>query len=179
MHFLSLLRKGFNRIAAPAASWLAGAGVLALVAMMFIVTFDVVLRYFFNDPTVWAGEIASFLTISVVFLGLAQNIRFNDHIRIDVFTSLLPTRARLFLDVAAYAVAVVFSLVLFMGCWDRFANFWMRHTVSDSPAMIPLWIPMVPVVLGAAVFGLASVAGFFLRCHQFLSREAVGLAKPE
>ena len=83
MPVLSALRSVLNRTTAPATLGLAGAGVVALVAMMAIVTFDVVLRYFFNDPTVWAGEVASFLTISVVFLGLGQNIRQDDHIRIE------------------------------------------------------------------------------------------------
>ena len=173
MHVLSALRNVLTGITAPAASALAGAGGLALVAMMVIVTFDVILRYFFNDPTVWAGEVASFLTIAVVFLGLAQNIRLGDHIRIDVFTNLLSARLQLFLDVIAHAVGIVFSVVLFMGCWVRFDNFWVRQTVSDSPIMIPLWIPMLPVLVGAAVFCLAVVGGFVMRFHEFLSSDPV------
>ena len=173
MHALSAVRNALNGIVALAASGLAGAGVLSLVAMMAIVTFDVILRYFFNDPTVWAGEVASFLTVAVVFLGLAQNIRLGDHIRIDVFTSLLSARSRLFLDVIAHAVGIVFSVVLLMGCWVRFDNFWDRQTVSDSPIMIPLWIPMLPVLVGAAVFCLALVGGFVMRFHELLGGDPV------
>lgn len=169
MHVLSALRDVLTGIAAPAASALAGAGVLALLAMMVVITFDVILRYFFNDPTVWAGEVASFLTIAVVFLGLAQNIRLGDHIRIDAFTNLLSARVRLFLDVFAHAVGIVFAVVLLMSCWARFDSFWTRQTVGDSPIMIPLWIPMLPVLVGAAVFLLAVVAGFVVRLHEFLS----------
>lgn len=163
-----------KRIAASAAYGLAGAGVAALVAMMAIVTYDVVLRYFFNDPTVWAGEVASFLTIAVVFLGLAQNMRQGDHIRIDVFTKLLSARTQLVLDVVAHGIAIVFSVVLFMGCWVRFDNFWARHTTSDSPLMIPLWIPMLPVLAGAAVFCLAALSGFAVRFHALLSGDPAG-----
>ena len=169
MQFLSNLRTVTNKISAPVGYGLAGAGVLFLVAMMLIVTFDVILRYFFNAPTVWAGEVASFLTISVVFLGLAQNIRYDDHIRIDVFTNLMPSRTRLFFDVFAHAVAIVFSVALLVACWSRFDNFWVRQTVSDSPIMIPLWIPMVPVLIGAAGFCLAAIAGFFARTHALLT----------
>ena len=169
MPVLSALRSVLKGTAAPATVGLAGAGVVALVAMMAIVTFDVILRYFFNDPTVWAGEVASFLTIWVVFFGLGQNMRQGDHIRIDVITNLLSRRMRLVLDVFAHAIAIVFSVVLFMGCWVRFDNFWARRTVSDSPIMIPLWIPMLPVLVGAAVFGLAAVSGFVVRFHALLS----------
>jgi len=178
MHFLSTLRNVLNKIAAPAAYGLAGAGVLCLVAMMVIVTFDVILRYFFNDPTVWAGEVASFLTIAVVFLGLAQNMRLGDHIRIDVFTNLLSARTRLFLDVIAHAIAIVFTVVLFLGCWTRFDNFWVRQTVSDSPLMIPLWLPMLPVLAGAAVFCLAAVGGFVMRFHALLGGDPIGPRNP-
>ena len=169
MPVLSALRSVLKKAAAPATVGLAGAGVVALVAMMAIVTFDVILRYFFNDPTVWAGEVASFLTIWVVFFGLGQNMRQGDHIRIDVITNLLSRRMRLVLDVFAHAIAIVFSVVLFMGCWVRFDNFWVRRTVSDSPIMIPLWIPMLPVLVGAAVFCLAAVSGFVVRSHALLS----------
>ena len=169
MPVLSALRSVLKKAAAPATVGLAGAGVVALVAMMAIVTFDVILRYFFNDPTVWAGEVASFLTIWVVFFGLGQNMRQGDHIRIDVITNLLSRRMRLVLDVLAHAIAIVFSVVLLMGCWVRFDNFWVRRTVSDSPIMIPLWIPMLPVLVGAAVFCLAAVSGFVVRSHALLS----------
>ena len=169
MPVLSALRSVLKRTAAPATLGLAGAGVAALVAMMAIITFDVILRYFFNDPTVWAGEVASFLTIWVVFFGLGQNMRQGDHIRIDVITNLLSSRTQLVLDVLAHGVAIVFSVVLFMGCWVRFDNFWVRQTTSDSPIMIPLWIPMLPVLVGAAVFCLATVSGFVVRFHKLLS----------
>lgn len=179
MHFLSILRRVLTRIAAPTAFGFAGAGVLALVTMMAIVTFDVVLRYFFNDPTVWAGEVASFLTISVVFLGLGQNMWCGDHIRIDVFTNLLPVRVRFSLDVVAHAIAIVFAAALLAGCWLRFDNFWVRQTVSDSPIMVPLWIPMVPVLAGAAVFCLAAVAGFVMRFHALVGGAPIDSPKPE
>lgn len=179
MQFLSTLRTVTDRISASASYGLAGAGVVSMVAMMFIVTFDVILRYFFNAPTVWAGEVASFLTISVVFLGLAQNIRLDGHIRIDVFTNLMPERTRLLLNVIAHAVAIIFSVALLMACWLRFENFWIRQTVSDSPIMVPLWIPMVPVLIGAVGFCLASVAGFIAWFHALLTPDpgATSLSK--
>jgi TRAP-type C4-dicarboxylate transport system permease small subunit len=169
MPVLSALQSALKRTTAPATLGLAGAGVVALVAMMAVITFDVILRYFFNDPTVWAGEVASFLTIAVVFLGLGHNMRQGDHIRIDVITNLLSRRTQLVLDVLAHGAAIVFSVVLLMGCWVRFDNFWVRRTTSDSPIMIPLWIPMLPVLVGAAVFCLAAVSGFVVRSHALLS----------
>jgi TRAP-type C4-dicarboxylate transport system permease small subunit len=117
----------------------------------------------------WADEMASYLLIAIVFLGLAQNIRTNGHIRIDVITNLLRPRAHLILEVFAFAVGIVFSVVLIWGAWTRFDNFWTRHTLSDSPLMTPLWMAMVPVVVGAGVLGLAAVWGFVVSLHALLA----------
>ena len=83
-------------------------GVACVVAMMVLTTADVVARYVFNSPTMWADEMASYLLIAIVFLGLAHNLRTDGHIRIDVAhqPALAPPRA--VLEVFAYAVGIVF-----------------------------------------------------------------------
>jgi len=167
---MSSPRLMFERASASAAYSIAGAGVLCVMAMMVMITSDVIARYVFNRPTMWADEMATYLMIAIVFLGLAQNLRQGDHIRIDVVTNLVPSHARLFLEVIAYAVGIVFSAMLAVACWFRFDNFWVHKTTSDSPVMTELWIPMVPVLLGAAVFCLVMVAGFMTSFHALLNR---------
>ena len=162
------LQERVERIAAALAHGLCAVGVLCVVAMMVLTTADVVARYVFNSPTMWADEMASYLLIAIVFLGLAQNLRTDGHIRIDVITNLLSSRARQVLEVVAYAVGILFAVLLIAGTWTRFDNFWVRHTMSNSPLMTPLWIAMVPVVVGAVVFGLVMVWGFFMSMQALL-----------
>ena len=148
-----------DRAVAAAASMLAAAGVLCVVALMVVVTYEVVSRYLLNAPTAWADEIASYLLIQIVFLGLAQNLLRGDHIRIDIVTERATAGVRRWLELLAYVAGLAFSVMLLTGTWIRFENFWSRNTVSDSPLMTPLWIPMTPVVIGAAVFVLAMLTG--------------------
>lgn len=159
------LHQRFDRLVAAIAHGLSAVGVVCVVAMMALTTADVVARYVFNSPTMWADEMASYLLIAIVFLGLANNLRTNGHIRIDVITNLLSPRARLLLEVFAYAVGVGFAIVLIAGTWTRFDNFWTRDTLSDSPLMTPLWIAMVPVLAGAVVFGLTMLWGLMVTLH--------------
>ncbi|MGP1677067.1 MAG: TRAP transporter small permease subunit [Burkholderiales bacterium] len=163
---------------ASAALGLAGAGVLCVITMMMVVTYEVVLRYLLNAPTTWSDEIASYLLIAIVFLGLAQNLRLGDHIRVDVITGKVPAGVRLWLELFAYVVGLIFSLMLAVGVWIRFNNFWMRHTLSDSPLMTPLWIPMVPVLLGTAVLALAMLAGLAASVHSVLGGARDGPVAP-
>lgn len=178
MSFASSLRRSFERTVALTAYSFAGAGVLCVVTMMLIVTYDVIARYAFNRPSMWSDEIASYLLIAIVFLGLAQNLRQGSHIQIDVITNLLSLRTQLFLQVIAHAVGFVFSVMLVAGTWLRFENFWVRQTTSDSPIMTELWLPMVPVLLGAAVFCLTMLAGFLTSLHALLSGPSNEPAEP-
>lgn len=179
MHVLSALRDILDRTIAPAIYGFASAGVLCVVAMMIIVTYDVVARYVFNQPSMWAGEFASYLLIAIVFLGLAQNLRQGSHIRIDVVTNLLSVRTRLVLEVIAYAVGIVFSVMLVVGVGIRFNDYWFRQTTADSPLMTELWIPMIPVVLGAAAFSLAMLAGLVHSLHALLTNAPPDPTGPE
>lgn len=147
---------------------LAAAGVLCVVALMVVVTYEVVSRYLLNAPTAWADEIASYLLIQIVFLGLAQNLLRGDHIRIEIVTERATAGARRWLELLAYVAGLAFSVMLLTGTWIRFQNFWSRNTVSDSPLMTPLWIPMTPVVIGAAVFVLAMLTGMIATSRALL-----------
>jgi TRAP-type C4-dicarboxylate transport system permease small subunit len=158
-----------DRLVASIAHGLCAVGVACVVAMMALTTADAVARYAFNSPTMWADEMASYLLIAIVFLGLSQNLRSNGHIRIDVVTNLLPAPACRALEVFAYAAGVFFAIILIAGTWTRFDNFWARQTTSDSPLMTPLWIAMVPVIVGAAVFVVAMVWGLVASLHALLA----------
>ena len=78
------------------------------------------------------------------------------------------------LEVFAYAIGILFSIILIAGTWTRFDNFWTRHTLSDSPLMTPMWIAMVPVVIGAVVLGIASIWGFVTSLHALAGRRDAG-----
>jgi TRAP-type C4-dicarboxylate transport system permease small subunit len=167
---LVTLHQRIDRMIASVARGLCAVGVICVVTMMVLTTADVVARYVFNSPTMWADEMASYLLIAIVFLGLAQNLRADGHIRIDVVTNHVPQGARRMLEVFAFAIAILFSIILIAGTWTRFYNFWMRNTLSDSPLMTPMWVAMVPVVIGAVVLGIVSVWGFVSSLQALVSR---------
>ena len=166
-----------DRAVAALASVLAAAGVLCVIAMMLVVTNEVASRYLLNAPSTWSDETASYLLIAIVFLGLAHTLRSNSHIRIDIVTDLVPSPARLWLDLAAYGMGLAFSVMLLVGCWIRFHNFWVRNTISDAGS-ITLWIPMVPVVLGAVVLVLAMSTGFMSACRSTFGNRQGGATSP-
>ena len=65
--------------------------VVLLIASML---YEVVARYVFGAPTLWAFDIAYMSTGALFVLGAAQALRQDAHVRIDVLSSRFPPRVR-------------------------------------------------------------------------------------
>ena len=108
----------------PEAGWLgraisAGGVIFALgiILAMLILIQEVVLRYFFNAPTVWAHETTIFLSgLAFVYGGLYCVAR-DSHIRVALIYDAIPPAARRALDVAISAICALSSAMFAYAAW--------------------------------------------------------------
>jgi len=98
---------------------------LLFFAVGLMITYEVVMRYVFNAPTIWAEEMSRFFQIWATYLAAAHVLRHRHLIVIDVVTQRLGPWARLAVDavalsaVAAFsAVAVVYGTVIAIDSWE-------------------------------------------------------------
>ena len=91
-------------------------------------------RYALNDSAAWTEEIARYLLICTVFIGIAASVRTNRHIHVDFFYRYLPAglcRAMsTFVDLIrivffAYAVVLTWQMMQKMGSY--------KMTIVDLP----------------------------------------------
>jgi TRAP-type mannitol/chloroaromatic compound transport system permease small subunit len=68
------------------------------------VGYEVLMRYGFNAPTVWAFELTTFLYGVQYSLSLGYAHKTNTHVCIDIFESRLPNRPRTILRIISYLV---------------------------------------------------------------------------
>lgn len=133
----------------------AGAGVLAL--MMFVMTADVCLRYFFRSPFSGVGEIIEFMMALVVTFGLAYGITNRQHITVDLLSSKFPSRIKALIESATSVLSISILAII---TWRTFmqAGFVMKNGyVSQS-----LSIPVFPFFYAVAFsFGVFSIRFFF------------------
>ena len=88
-------------------------GGLCLVLMMLQIAVDVGLKYVFNSPIEGNLEVVSFYyMVGVVFLPLAMVELRHEHINVDLFYLMLPTRGRSALYVFGCVISLVFFTVL-------------------------------------------------------------------
>ena len=123
-----------------------------------IVTYEVVMRYVFLNPTRWVEESSRVLQIYAVFLACAWLVGRRDHIRITVVTGWLKTSIQLWLARLSLLLVAVVSGV---GAW--YSGSLMRFSISigqrtDSTLELPMWLLQAPLVVGLTLAALQALA---------------------
>ena len=147
-----------ERAVAAIANAMAMLSVFSLLILTAVVTLSVIMRYVFNNALTWTDEISTYCLLSIVFFGLAHTLRHGGHIRVDVLTNLFSRRVNGYLHLVAYLVGILFSLVLILGVYHRIENFYIRQTESFTDLYTPLFIPALPLLIGAVMFLLMMAA---------------------
>jgi TRAP-type C4-dicarboxylate transport system permease small subunit len=68
--------------------------VAILVALVASVAFEVLMRYFFNQPTRWVVEFSEYALLWVAFLAGPWVLREEGHVKVELVVEKLPPRAR-------------------------------------------------------------------------------------
>ena len=139
-----------DRVAGGAAL-LAG---FATLAITLLITYDVTMRYFFNDPQVFVDEMASFLEVLVIFGGAAYTFRAGGHVRVDLVTSHLHPARRAPLRVVTLLMGVVFlSIVMWVTTQSAITAY--QYGRVSAVMLYPLWLPMAVIPAGLALMAVA------------------------
>ncbi|MDF1748289.1 MAG: TRAP transporter small permease [Alphaproteobacteria bacterium] len=136
-----------------ALAWIA-AILFALTGAML--TYEVVMRYFFIAPTIWAAELSQLCLIWGSLIAMAWALRWGRHIAVDAVAVLLPVPIRRQTDAMAMIVVGLFSvIVVWKGgliFWDSFERGRTTATMLDLPS----WISELSVPFGFAILAVQS-----------------------
>lgn len=94
-----------------------GAGLLTL--MCFIISYDVVARYFFNRPTDWASGITEWILLFATWGGAALVLKEKGHTIIDVVTERLTPKGRTLANFIASVIGAITCAFVF---WASFSD---------------------------------------------------------
>lgn len=127
--------------------------------LIFATVFEVISRYVFNAPTIWAFEVGYMAMGANFLLGSAYALREKAHIRIDVAYSHFPPRGQALVDVVGYAFVFIpfgiwLSYRLGVYAWSAFES---GETSGESAWNPVIWPLRVVFFLGFALLTLQAV----------------------
>ncbi len=116
-----------------------------------LVTANVVGRYFLNAPIDWAFEITQYILVWFTFLSIAWILHSDRHIRVEVLTMRLSSRAQIILDLFSDALGLfVMALLSIFGMLVEI-QFFQRHMRVTSPLQPTSWPIYLVIFLGAVM----------------------------
>jgi C4-dicarboxylate transporter, DctQ subunit len=142
---------------------LVNAGGVATAALIAVITllliYEVVTRYFFRSPSIWALDVARFAILYLTFFGGAWLLKEEGHVKVEILTSRFNPKNQALIHSISSVVAFAACGVFF---WQAAALTWEAFTSGE-------FIDRSIVVPKALILFMMPL-GMMLLCLQFLRR---------
>ncbi len=141
--------------------------------MMVIIGKEVISRYFFNAPSIWAPEWIPVLCGMYCILGGAYTMASRGHVNVDLIYNNLSDKRKAIFDLITLPVGLLFFAALFYGS-ARFA--WMSIAVfedSGTTARTPVWIAKAMLPLGTFLMGTQWICNIVLDCQKAFRKRKI------
>lgn len=124
---------------------------LVLVAAMI---YEVVARYAFGAPTLWAFDISYMCTGVLFVLGAAYALREDAHVRIDFLAEKMPRRLRASIEAAIFlfCLSPIFAALSYVAVGRA-----LRAYQSGEVEMVSPWAPLMWPFYGFIALGLVAL----------------------
>jgi TRAP-type mannitol/chloroaromatic compound transport system permease small subunit len=140
-----------------------GAGLI--LVLILAMSYEVVMRYVFNAPTMWAYEVAAMLMGTSFLVTIAYAMVTRSHVRVDFLYARVATRGRAVIDLVGYA-GFLLPVALWMtwALWSYLAQAYASGETTGQSAWNPVvWPFRVAYVTGFVLFAL-QIAAEIMRC---------------
>jgi len=135
--------------------WIAAAAFVAVGAM---ITYEVVMRYVFLSPTIWAEEMSRFLQIWATYIAAATVLRHRQLIAITVLVERLSPRGRKIAEAFALLWILVFCGVAVWYGLDIMLDSIRLGRATSTMLAVPQWMTELAIPLGFTLLGLQALA---------------------
>ncbi len=121
---------------------------LGILVMGLILTYEVVCRYVFNAPTIWAQEISIYLYMWTMLAAASYTLQMGKHVHVDLLIERLPAQIKSLLGIVTSTVGMIFCAIVAVQAYQMIAATVYFGKVSATPLRVPLWIPQSALFMG-------------------------------
>jgi len=131
---------------------------LVLVLLSLAIAAEVVCRSFFGFSLLIIEEVAGYLLLTLVFLGMGIATYENALFRVEFIISSLPKPVAEFLLIIYRILCLVFTLILLQQMCLLVIDSYRKEVSAATILATPLYLPQLVMVIGAATLSLILVA---------------------
>lgn len=133
-------------------TWTAKAFSWLIVILTAAIMYEVIARYAFNAPTVWAWDLSYILYGAHFMMGVAFTLYRKGDVRIDLFFKMLSPRRQALVDACLYPVFFFPALIVLLVAGIQFAH--LSWSIQEKTGMTMWRVPIYPfkTILPIATF---------------------------
>lgn len=129
-----------------------------LLALSFVIVFEILARKLFSFSLQGVDEIGGYVVAGTGTFGFAYALIERTHTRIDIILDHVPRMARNFLNILAYALVTGSALFITRYAYLALNESLLFNSHSPTPLQTPMWIPQGIWFAGLVVFSATALA---------------------
>ena len=106
----------------------------------FMLSYEVMARYFFLSPTIWAAELSQISLIYGTLLAMPWALKSRKHIQINLVINKLSKPYKKIINILMLIILIIFSLYVMIFGFDIFYDSFHRGRTTGSLLNLPSWI---------------------------------------
>lgn len=131
-----------------------------VLGILGVLLFEIVARYVFHAPTLWAHETSSFIFGFYFLLGAAYCLRVKGHVSVEILYDRLSPRTKAILDVVTFFLFLAMCITLIWYGGKAAANSWRLNEHTNSVWGPPLYPLRTVVPIGALLLLIQGIGKF-------------------
>ena len=141
---------------------------IVLIPTLFCIYYEIIARYVFGKPTLWASELMIYFCAILYILGAAWTLQVGRHVKIDMLYTRLSVRGQRVLDIFTFPFfATYMALMIWVGFRFAVESIAIGET-SGTPWDPPIY-PIKSIFVVGVVMLLIQGVGKLIRDVYFLS----------
>jgi TRAP-type C4-dicarboxylate transport system permease small subunit len=129
----------------------------AFVAVGAMITYEVVMRYLFVAPTIWAEELSRFVQIWATYLAAALVLKKRELIAITILVERVGPAARRALEAFALVWIIAFSVVAVVYGLDILIDSIRLGRATSTMLAVPKWLTESAIPVGFGLLALQAL----------------------
>jgi len=121
--------------------------------MTLLIFVQVVMRYVFNNSLSWSEELARYVFIWLIYLGISYGCKLRKHIKIDAALYLFPKKVRPYVILLGDILFVAFAIYITVTGFN-YSMAQIQYNMRSPALKIPFQYIYMSTVVG---FGLATI----------------------
>ena len=106
----------------------------------FMLSYEVMARYFFLSPTIWAAELSQISLIYGTLLAMPWALKSRKHIQINLVINKLSKSYKKIINILVLIILIIFSSYVMIFGFDIFYDSFHRGRTTGSLLNLPSWI---------------------------------------